>query len=38
VARIYLDCPLLNFACRRFKGGTGPWEKETVKNWTFAMF
>ena len=34
VAKIFLDCPLLNLGCR-FKAniGIGPWEKKSPENW-----
>ena len=34
VAKIYLDCPLLNLACRRGDVGIGPWKDGQPENWT----
>ena len=34
VAKIYLDCPLLNLGCRRGDVGIGPWKDDKPENWT----
>jgi len=34
VAKIYLDCPLLNLGCRRGNAGIGPWAKDAPADWT----
>jgi len=33
VARIYLDCPLLNLGGRRSNVGIGPWQESAPANW-----
>ena len=33
VAKIYLDCPLLNFGCYCAGGDIGPWAKSAPENW-----
>ena len=34
VGKIYLDCPLLNFGCRRSTEGLGSWERKALESWT----
>ena len=33
VAKIYLDCPLLNLGCYRGEGKIGPWAESAPENW-----